>query len=183
MQKKSKDAVSKTAKPLITQASYRAAYERKLYREQFKALIFGLSVAEVAAMLRVAECTVRRWKSGETQPPYMALELLRIRRGIALPSTCGDFAGFTLGRAHGRTVLIPPDFHWSDGMFAQDIKRWHLYRSIVQRALAKKPALAGIPHGGKKPANLEAFDLPANAVNLEAFKNQAANDRGGNGKK
>lgn len=165
----------------MTQQEYRAHYERRLRGEKFKGLIFGMTVADIAQALQVSVATVRRWKAGTCQPPFMALELLRLRRGLALPNACGDFAGFMLGRVDGKTVLIPPYSHWSDGITATDVKSWGLYRNIVADAHAKSPAFAGLRHAGKLPANDAFFLLPVNTLSLEAIKQQTTDNRSGDG--
>lgn len=168
-------------KPVMTQTQYREHYERKLRGEKFNKLVFGMKTADICSMLQVSDATVRRWKTGTCQPPEMALELLRLRRGLALPRVCGDFAGFILGTMNGKTTLTPPGFHWSDGVSAYDVKSWSVIRHTLARAIGKKPAKAGLPHAGKLPANDLLFDLPVNTLRFDAVKNQAANDRGGNG--
>lgn len=49
-------------------------------------ILSGLSVEEVAQMLRVTCRTVRNWESGRVQVPYAAFKLLRIITGYELPS-------------------------------------------------------------------------------------------------
>lgn len=173
--------IKSTTKPAITQAEYRARFERRMRGQQFTALIFGMSTREIASTLRVSEATVKRWRKGESQPPFAALELLRIRRGVALPAACGDFAGFTIGRVHGKTVLIPPDGHWSDGVTAADVKSWGLVRHMLADHIARRPALAGMGHMRKQPANEAEFVLPVDAAGFEPVKQQAANDGGSDG--
>lgn len=174
----SKPRSKSTTKPITTQAEYRAHFEKRMRGQQFLGLVFGMSTREIAAMLRVSEATVKRWRKGESQPPFTALELLRIRRGVALPRVCGDFDGFTLGRVHGKTVLIPPGGHWSDGVTAADVKSWGLVRHMLADHIARRPALAGMGHMRKQPANDAAFALPVDALCLEPVQQQAANDGG-----
>ncbi|WP_120809804.1 helix-turn-helix domain-containing protein [Vogesella indigofera] len=160
----------------MSQSEYRAAYERRVRFQTFKVLAFGMSPAELCAMLDVSAATIRRWKAGTFQPPFMALELLRLRRGLSLPAAFGDLAGFTVGRINGQTYLIPPGLHWSEGITASDIKRWPVMRHIVARTIGKKPALAGLAYSDRLAANDDS--LPVEPLTLESLNDQAANDGG-----
>lgn len=178
MKKQSKAPRKNAAKPphnaleSMTQSEYRAHYERRIRYQKFKALTFGISTDELSQMLDVSTATIRRWRAGTFQPPAMALDLLRIRRGVSLPAVFGDLAGFTIGKINGQTYLIPPGYHWSNGITARDILRFPMLQQIAVRAIAKKPARAGSLYAGLPAAN----DALPVEFSLEPFHDNAAND-------
>ncbi|KJV28656.1 hypothetical protein VI06_11590 [Aquitalea magnusonii] len=148
--KQSKNAPkpSKTTKKTVVSKQREAEKLRRraaVYLSEWQIVTWGMSDESIAHDLRVPVATVTRWRRGTTLIPWMAMEIMRQRRGMSLPGAYEEFEDFIVMRGHEGAVLVPPGAHWKDGITAREVRNWWLLRQIVSSALFRKRPRAELP--------------------------------------
>lgn len=151
-------------------AADKLARRSAVYLSEWQIVTWGMSDETIAHILRVPVATVARWRRGTTRIPWMAMEIMRQRRGMSLPGAFEEFEDFVVMRGHWGAVLVPPGAHWKDGITANEVRNWWLLRQIYSRALnLKKPdvALPPVPaHHLMQPAANESAKPVSDVVPL-----------------
>jgi transcriptional regulator with XRE-family HTH domain len=92
----------------------------------------GLTIDEVAKLLRVTPRTVRYWFSGQSAVPYAAYKLVRVLRWFELP---GDgFAGWSMHSGRLWTPEGHPIAPEDGGWWSLLVRQARAFRVLVQRS-------------------------------------------------
>lgn len=114
---------------------YRTIAKRKaqfyVSSEEWFLLTFSLRDKEIADILDVNQSTVHRWRTGKSRIPFMAAEIMRLRRK-ELPTIFGDFAGI---KCDGKRMWFQ-DYHYTEGIQAKDIRNWWIIRQMIEQKLS-----------------------------------------------